>query len=30
MRENLVRAASERPIDIAIQRDGLERRANGW
>lgn len=26
MRENLVRAAAERPIDIAIQRDGLERR----
>ncbi len=26
MRENLVRTAVERPIDIAIQRDGLERR----
>jgi phosphoserine phosphatase len=26
MRENLVRTAAERPIDIAIQRDGLERR----
>ena len=26
MRENLVRAAAERPIDVAIQRDGLERR----
>jgi len=27
MRENLVRAAAEKPIDIAIQREGLERRA---
>lgn len=27
MRENLVRAAIERPIDVAIQREGLERRA---
>ena len=27
MRANLVRAAAERPIDIAIQREGLERRA---
>ncbi len=27
MRENLVRAAAERPIDVAIQREGLERRA---
>lgn len=26
MRENLVRTASERPIDVAIQKDGLERR----
>jgi phosphoserine phosphatase len=27
MRENLVRAAAERPIDVAIQPEGLERRA---
>lgn len=27
MRENLVRAAAEKPIDVAIQREGLERRA---
>ena len=27
MRANLVRAAADRPIDIAIQREGLERRA---
>jgi phosphoserine phosphatase len=27
VRENLVRAAAERPIDVAIQREGLERRA---
>jgi phosphoserine phosphatase len=27
IRENLVRAAAENPIDIAIQREGLERRA---
>jgi len=27
VRENLVRAAADRPIDVAIQREGLERRA---
>jgi len=27
IRENLVRAAAERPIDVAFQREGLERRA---